>query len=143
MATSRLNEVKTPQHDGTPRSHGVVIDVNHFIEVSGDHIGDFTELLEVERVIHNHGREVDRGQVADGDLVGRRVLDDLRAEVAGFDRACVGMRSRGGLTPSRRFVSVSRGRDSFVSKSGAMRGRRDAPRCFWLLLPLQASLYNM
>ena len=35
MDTSRLNEVKTPQHDGTPRSHAHarVQEVAHVVEV--------------------------------------------------------------------------------------------------------------
>ena len=53
MDTIRLNEVKTPQHDGTPRTHGTVralahVELRHLLqEGSGTFWAHFGEELDV------------------------------------------------------------------------------------------------
>ena len=65
MATSRLNEVKTPQHDGTPRTHGAVgalshIKLRHLLEEGprgfGAHFGE-----ELDVVVAVEARHFQRG----------------------------------------------------------------------------------
>ena len=55
----------------------VVVDVDDAVEVEGDNLGDLVKLLEVVDALLDVGGEGDRGEVADGDLVGGRVLDNL------------------------------------------------------------------
>src|SRR6185295_6140268 len=73
---------------GTPRLfHRVIIDVDDLVEITGDHLGHFIELLVVELAVDDKAWQSDGGQVADGHFVRRRVLDDLRAKVRAFDGA--------------------------------------------------------
>jgi hypothetical protein len=70
--------------------HGVVVDVDNLVKVLGDNLGHLAELGKVVVVLVNDkGRERDGSQVADGNLVGRGVLDDFGAEVAALDGAQV------------------------------------------------------
>ena len=53
MDTSRLNEVKAPPHDGTPRPHGAIsaladVELRHLLEEGPRGLGrDFAEELDV------------------------------------------------------------------------------------------------
>ena len=79
-------------HVGPPRlRHGVVVDVDDLVEVAGDDLGHLAQPLMAEdppprSLLHKHG-QADRGQVAHRHLVGRRVLDDLGAQVGALDGA--------------------------------------------------------
>ena len=65
---------------------GVEVLVNDPVKVLGDDLGDLIELLEVVTPLAiGHLSEGDGGEVTNCDLVGGRVLDDLRAEVGGAD----------------------------------------------------------
>jgi uncharacterized protein (UPF0297 family) len=69
------------------RGRRTVVDVNDLVEVGNDDLADVVELLEVVDSVLDERGEGERGQVADGDLIRGRVLDDLRAEVRRLDRA--------------------------------------------------------
>ncbi len=65
----------------------VVVDVDDLVQVFADGLGDLVQALEVvdlgDRV--DEGGESDRSQVADSDLIGCTVLDDLCAKVGALD----------------------------------------------------------
>ena len=63
----------------------VVVVINDLIEVSGDHLSDFMQLIELENPVLDVPRERYRCEVAHRDLIRRGVLDDLAAEVAALD----------------------------------------------------------
>lgn len=66
--------------------NGVVVDVNDSVQVEGDDLGDGVELLEVVLLVGgDEGWESDGGEVADGDLIGGRVFDDLGAKIRRLD----------------------------------------------------------
>lgn len=70
--------------------NGVVVDVDDAVQVERDHLGDVVKLLEVVRLVGaDEGGERDGSEVADGDLIRRGVLDDLRAEVGRLNGAKV------------------------------------------------------
>jgi hypothetical protein len=60
---------------------GIVVDVNDPVQVSHDDLGNFMKLMEVIHplVVVDEGWQCKRSQVANGDLIGSRVLDDFRA----------------------------------------------------------------
>ncbi len=60
---------------------GVVIDVDDLVQVLGNDLGDVVELLEVVLAIGDESGEGERGQIADGNLIGSRILDDLGTQV--------------------------------------------------------------
>lgn len=68
---------------------GIVVDVDDAVQVASHLLGHVVQLLEVVRAVDDERGQGDRGQVADGDLVRRRVLDDLGAQVGRLDRAQV------------------------------------------------------
>ena len=60
---------------------GIVVDVDDAIEVKCDNLCDIMQLLEVVHAIADESGQREGGQVANGGLVGRGVLNDLRAQV--------------------------------------------------------------
>jgi hypothetical protein len=68
---------------------GVIVDVDDPVQVLGDDLGDGVQLLEVVLSIVDERGQGERGQVADGDLVGGRVLDDFGTQVGRLDRSQV------------------------------------------------------
>lgn len=60
---------------------GVVVDVDDAVEVERDNLGNVMQLLEVVDPILDERREGDGGEVADGGLVRRRILDNLSTQV--------------------------------------------------------------
>jgi len=64
---------------------GVVVDVDDSVQVLGDDLGDSVELFKVVLSVADERGQGERGQVADGDLVGSRVLDDLGTQVGRLD----------------------------------------------------------
>mmetsp|Transcript_85769 Transcript_85769/g.191778 ORF Transcript_85769/g.191778 Transcript_85769/m.191778 type:complete len:753 (-) Transcript_85769:7-2265(-) len=78
-------------HVGAPGLlDGVVVAVDDLVEVARGHPRHLVEALEVvlpAHVARREGREGDGGEIADGDLVRRGVLDDLGAEVGAVDGA--------------------------------------------------------
>lgn len=67
----------------------VVVHVDDAVQVERDDLGNLVKLLEVVLVAADERRESERGKVTDGSLIRRRVLDNLRAEIRGFDRSQV------------------------------------------------------
>mmetsp|Transcript_43278 Transcript_43278/g.109704 ORF Transcript_43278/g.109704 Transcript_43278/m.109704 type:complete len:430 (-) Transcript_43278:280-1569(-) len=67
----------------------VVVPVDDFVEVEGRNLSDLVQAFEVIAlaILVHEGREGDRGQVADRDLVRRSVLDDLGTQIRAVDRA--------------------------------------------------------
>ena len=63
----------------------VEVDVNDLVEVAGHDLCDRVELLVVEACRGEAHGQANGGEVADRDLVGRRVLDNLRAQVGALD----------------------------------------------------------
>jgi hypothetical protein len=65
----------------------VVVDLNDLVQVAGDDLCDFMELLEVKlaTLVVNERRQGKRSQVANGDLIGSGVLDNLSAQVRAAD----------------------------------------------------------
>ena len=110
----RVGESLAANADGTVPQVGllgrldrVVVDVDDAVEVAGHGPGHLGQLLKVKEpalrvegpgellalpsglavLLADEARQRDRGQVADGSLVGRRVLDDLSAQVGALDGA--------------------------------------------------------
>jgi hypothetical protein len=55
------------------------------VQVLGDNLGNSVQTLEVVGTVGNESRKRQRGQVADGDFIGSRVLDDFGAQVGRLD----------------------------------------------------------
>ena len=80
---------RTVPHVGVPAlGRRVVVVVDDAVEVARHSVGDFEELVVVERaVLLDKLRDGDGGQVAHRHFVGRGVLDDLGAQVGRADGA--------------------------------------------------------
>ena len=63
----------------------VVVDINDAVQVERHNFGDIVEFLEVIGTILNKGGESKRGEVAHGNFIWCRVLDDFRAQVGRLD----------------------------------------------------------
>jgi hypothetical protein len=63
----------------------VVIDVDDSVQVLGNNLGNSVELLKVVLPVADESGQGERGQVADSNLVGSRVLDDLGTQVGRLD----------------------------------------------------------
>ena len=64
---------------------GVVVDVDDAVKVKCDNLGNIVQLLEVVLPMGDEGRERDGREVANRSLIWRGVLNDLRAQIGGFD----------------------------------------------------------
>jgi hypothetical protein len=64
---------------------GIVVYVDNAVEIVRDGFCDGVELFKVVLAVRDEGGESEGGEVTYGSLLGRRVLDDLRAEVGRFD----------------------------------------------------------
>ena len=65
----------------------VVVDVDDLVEVECDDLRHLVELFKVVFVAADEGWKGEGSKVTDGGFIGRRVLDDLGAEVGRLDRA--------------------------------------------------------
>ena len=61
--------------------NGVVVHVNDTVEVERDDLRDVMKLLEVVLVSMDEGWKSKRSKIANGGLVGCRVLDNLSAKI--------------------------------------------------------------
>mmetsp|Transcript_49811 Transcript_49811/g.61169 ORF Transcript_49811/g.61169 Transcript_49811/m.61169 type:complete len:315 (-) Transcript_49811:806-1750(-) len=78
-----------PQIGTTCLFHRIVVSIDHLIQVFGDHLGHLVELLEVEGIAINEGRQCNGRKVADCHFVRRSVLNDLRTQVGAMNGAQV------------------------------------------------------
>ncbi len=66
---------------------GLLIEINDLIQVVRENRSHLTKSLEVEGPTLHETRQAQRTQIADGCLVGRRVLNDFGTEITGLDRS--------------------------------------------------------
>lgn len=75
-------------HVGPPRFRDwVVVDIDDAVQVESDNFSNIVQLLEVVLAVGDKRRESDGCEIADRGLVWGGVLDDLRTQVGGLDRA--------------------------------------------------------
>ena len=67
----------------------VVVDVDDAVQVERDDLSNVVQLLEVVLAMGDKRRERDGREVANCSLIWGGVLDDLSAQVGGFDRSQV------------------------------------------------------
>lgn len=60
---------------------GVVVDIDDFVEVCGDYLGDFHQSIVIEDSVINELLEVDRSEIANSYFIWVGVLDDFGAEI--------------------------------------------------------------
>lgn len=72
--------------ESTPKPYPNLDDL---VEVEGDDLGDFVQLLKVVLATTDEGRQGKRGEVTYSSLIRRRILDDFGAEIGRFDGAKV------------------------------------------------------
>lgn len=76
----------TMAHVGTTSfGNRIVINVDDLVEIISNDFGNIVEFLEVILTVDDETRESERGEIADGGLFWRRVLDDFRAQVGRLD----------------------------------------------------------
>lgn len=68
---------------------GLLILVNHDVQIAREHCGDLAKSLKVELAVADKPRQADGSQIADRGLIGSRVLDDLRTQITRLDRTQV------------------------------------------------------
>ena len=88
--TLHTNSDRSMAHVGLPRFRdGVVIDVDNAVQVKCDNLGNVMQPLKIVLAMGDKARERDGREVADRSLIWGGVLDDLRAQIGGFDRSQV------------------------------------------------------
>jgi hypothetical protein len=85
--TLHTNSDRSMARVGLPRFRdGVVVDVDDAVQVECDNLSNIVQLLEVVLAVRDKGRERDGCEVANRSLIRGGVLDDLCAQIGGFDR---------------------------------------------------------
>eukprot|EP00438_Fugacium_kawagutii_P014958 Skav234160 [mRNA] locus=scaffold572:66643:67359:- [translate_table: standard] len=69
--------------------HWIVVSIDHFVQVLGNHLRHFIELLEVKNITLHKGRQGNGRKVADRNLIWGGVLNDLCAQIGAMDGAQV------------------------------------------------------
>lgn len=64
----------------------IVVDIDDTVQVESDNLSNIVQFLEVVLAVGDKCRESDRGEVTDRGLIWGGILDDLRAQIGGFNR---------------------------------------------------------